>query len=307
MKAVHSFKSARFKPMLESIGGTYIIKPMVQIMALSAASIRKHHPDFVLITDEAGKALAEACKMPYSEIISVGDKFDSHPNFWIHSKLHAYHELNEPFVHYDNDVFLWEPLPERLLAADVFGFHSETFVWRKYEAYGKALEDSGIPIPKLHRKYWTSRMPVNMAIFGGNNHAAIKQYAGFVLEWLQDNQGFWNMDDKQAQALDENIAFIEQLWVSYLIQDAQGIPIELLLTEQQVQANEKVDGVQLTHLHGAKQAAMRQGKTHELVAKLDAKLKEVNPEVHAAVQEFTSPDVDIAALIKESQDGQNSQ
>lgn len=300
MIAIHSFKSCKFKPILDAVGGAHLVKPMVQIMALSAATIRKHHDEFVLITDDLGKQMAQECEMPYSEIISVGQAFDSDPSFWIHSKIHAYHEINQPFVHYDTDLFLWEPLPEKFLASEVFAFHSETFTWRKYEIFLQNLQQAGINMPLLHKKYWTNRMPINMAVFGGNNHQAIKQYAGFILDFVQDNNGFHALNSSQRDVLEHNIAFIEQMWASYLLQNSMNIPIELLLTEVQILSNSKVEGVELTHLHGAKQTAMRENKTHELVAKLSSKLLEVNPKVSKAVEAFTAPEVDIDAMVQEA-------
>lgn len=300
MKAVHSYKSDKVLPYLESVGGASIIKPAIQIMALSACTIRKHFDDFTLITDDAGKAMAEACAMPYSEIISVGPSFGSDPCFWIHSKLHAYNTIQEPFVHFDTDLLLWDSLPAEYLANEVFAFHSETYAWASYVKYHRDLVAAGFTVPALDATYWTSRMPINMAIFGGNDYKTINQYAGFVLEFLADNNGFLNTTPEQQHVVDASISLIEQAWASYLIQDAHRIPISLLLTEEQVLNNLQVPGIKLTHLHGAKQAAQRAGKLSDLMLRLAAKLQAQDQTVYSAVDKFTTSEIDIAEMIKEA-------
>jgi|688.fasta_scaffold00026_67 hypothetical protein len=303
MKAFHSFRADKFLPYLDMIGGRELIKPAVYIMALSAATIRKHHDDFTLITDDAGKELAEECQLPYSSILSVGKSFNSDPCVWIQSKLHTYQTIKEPFVHFDNDIFLWEPLPAGFLDNEVVGFHSETFLWYKYELYRKELLEAGISLPALRETHWTNRMPINMAIFGGQNWQAINQYAEFIDEYLQDRNYMRDATEQQKSAFERSIALVEQMWVSYLIQDRMKVPITTLLTEENIQRGE--GDLKLTHLHGFKQKAMKEGKTLELLIKLDSKLKEVNPAVHSAVQKYVTAEVDISAMIKEQSNGQN--
>jgi len=244
--------------------------------------------------------MAEACNLPYTEIVSVGSSFGAVSDYWIESKIHVYAEMREPFVHFDTDLFLWEALPAEYLAADVFAFHSETFMWPTYEKYLSAWTELILNFPKLHKEYFTSRMPINMAIFGGNDWRAINRYAKFVQEFVDSNNGFKDIAPADAYTIDKNIAAIEQLWASYLIQDREKLPIRMLLTEEQVLKNDQVPGVALTHLHGIKQKMDQEGKTEELLQKLSAKLKEINPAVYNAVEAYTSDEVDIDALLKEN-------
>jgi len=303
MKAIHSFRSDRFSPYFEMVGGREIIKPVIYIMALSAATIRKQHKDFLFITDRLGKELAEACKLPYTEIECVGESFDSHPCFWVHSKVHAYTTIHEPFIHYDTDFFLWDALPANFLANDVVAFHSETFVWSKYQEYNENLINAGFTLPPFMQTYWTSRMPINMALFGGNNWKAINEYGDTLQQFIKDNHGFNYATDEQRSVLEQSVALIEQLWGSYIIQDKLKIPIAQLLTERNIL--KKSGDAKVTHLHGIKQEAMRTNQIPQLLVKLEAKLNEVNPEVYSAVREFVTSDVDVDAMILEATNGKN--
>lgn len=304
MKAVHSFRSDKLRPYLEMVGGPELLKPAIYIMALSAATIRKQHKDFLFITDRLGQELAEACKLPYTEVQCVGEAFDSHPCFWIHSKVHAYSTVHEPFVHYDTDFFLWDALPADFLDSEIVAFHSETFAWGKYEEYNSNLLSAGFKLPPFMQTYWTSRMPINMALFGGKNWRAINEYGKTLQQFITDHNGFNTSTDDQRFALEKSIALIEQLWVSYIIQDKLSIPITKLITERNILEN--TGDAKVTHLHGFKQQAMKSGKTDELLFKLEAKLNEVDPEVYSAVRKFVASGVDIDAMVMEVANGQNS-
>ena len=312
MKAIHSYRSDLVAPMLESVGGAGVLKPHILGHALSAATISRYYKDFVLITDDLGKEMALACKMPYTDIISVGKSFPSDPCFWVHSKMYAYQVTKEPFIHFDNDIFLWEPLPKDKVDVDVVALHSETFMWYFYEGSLRGLAAAQVPITDLHLKHWTNRMPINMSVFGGNNYQVINKYADYVLDWLQQNNGFIGATKEIREGLSNHITPIEQLWVSYLIQDVHKVPIKFIVTEGNMKAEDHVPGVELTHLHGLKQIAAKTHTLHELCAKMNYKLNEINPEVNAAVEQYTGPsqqqmDTAVDTLVKEAQHGQNQQ
>jgi len=303
MKAIHSFRSDILGKYLDMIGGAEIISPAIYIMALSAATIRKYHNDFLFITDRRGKELAEACELPYTEIQCVGESFDSDPHFWIHSKIHAYSNIHEPFIHYDTDLFLWDALPANFLANDVVAFHSETYVWGKYEEYNKNLVDAGFTLPPFMQTYWTSRMPINMALFGGNNWKVINEYGAIIQQFIKDHAGFNSTTDSQKHSLDKSIALIEQLWVSYIIQDKFKVPITTLLTENEIKAGS--GDVKITHLHGIKQQAQETNTMQEIMFKVTSKLREIDPKLYSAVKKFITSSSDVDALILETANGKN--
>lgn len=305
MIAVHSFRSDKIRPWLQSIGGPAMVKPMLQIMALSSATISKHHPEFVLITDDAGKEMAEACRLPYSEIVSVGENFDSDPCFWVHSKLHAYSMMDSPFVHFDTDIFLWEQLPEDYLSSLVFAFHTEAFSWPVYERYQENLQKIGFVLPKFGLNWWLNKAPLNMAVFGGNGVGlkAINRYADMILRAVKGHDGFRNYSESDKAVVDESLPYIEQAQASFFIQGSEGLKAELLLTENQAVNGLEVPGVRITHLQAFKQRAMREGKTLDLMLRLQKKLKEVNEDVSSAVEDFTKDAIyEVESMLGDSND-----
>jgi len=295
MIALHSLRTDRFRPALESIGGPAMIQPMLRIMGLSAHTIRQHFNEFTLITDDAGAEMARRCKFPYTNIVSVGENFNSDPAFWTHSKFIGY-SCGQPFVHFDNDLFLWEPLPDRLLQADVFASSPETMRWQMYSKYIQSLEQS-IGFDGLHKKHFTNRMPVNMSVFGGNNVKALTAYAGHVLDFISINKGFYSFTDQQKSVLMEGMPVIEQLWASCLIQNELGIKMEFALSEDQVVSNQPAMDVKITHLHGLKLLAQNNPNNielNEIFNKVNKRLFEMAPDISTAIYVYgQAPELEI--------------
>lgn len=75
-----------------------------------------------LVTDDAGaRLLVDRLRLPFTELSTALNALDGEDSgWWALGKLHAYACQTEPFVHIDDDLYLWEPLPERLRTAPVF-------------------------------------------------------------------------------------------------------------------------------------------------------------------------------------------
>jgi hypothetical protein len=295
MKAIQSYRFNKYKPYFDIIGGIEFMAPALYMLALSAVTIKKYHKNFLFITDNLGKKIAETCNLPYTEIKSVGDSFDSDPSFWIHSKIYTYANTQEPFVHYDNDFFLWEELPESLLSNEVFGFHTETFMWHRYEEFNSNLLKAGFKFPKFTEKYWINRIPINMALFGGNNWKAINEYGKTIEKFIVDNQNFTELSESQKDVLELNLSTIEQLWGSYIIQSKLNIPVGTLITEQEIK--NRSGKAKVTHLHGYKQHMQKSNKLPELLLRLETKLNSLDPKVYSAVKKFIYSDTNINTLL----------
>jgi hypothetical protein len=300
MKALQSFRSDSIRPALEAIGGTAMIRGKVFMMALSAATIARYYDNFEFITDDAGKNLVEECKFPYTKVISVGENFDSDSAFWVHSKFQAYLD-SKPFIHFDNDIFLWKELPKWTHTAGILATHSESAAWPKYEEWLNNVKALFPNMPKFHEEYYLNRMPINMAIFGGNDIAAINNYAKEVLDIVEkDMNNFKHFNDeernKKAYGL---MPVIEQLWGSYLLQSKQGKVVKFLLTEREAFYNLNNEDVKFTHMQSAKITLEKDPKKlFEVMSKIDKHLKEINPELHANVLKFTTSPENIEELME---------
>lgn len=163
------------------------------ILKLALLLAKKNYGEVSLISDSFG---CEYLKdMPFSSFINILDDVPDYPTIWSLGKIYAYKYACDhgPFLHIDNDVFLWKPLPRRVTDARVF-VQSEDF---------KILKKHFPPyydLPVLKASY-KSNLPndwekiiisdqdlifYNMGIFGGNDCNLIRGYCDYVLNLIED-------------------------------------------------------------------------------------------------------------------------
>ena len=64
--------------------------------------------------------LVDELRLPFVHVhTELNALREQDPGWWALGKLHTYGLQTEPFVHVDYDAFMWLPLPEQLLHADV--------------------------------------------------------------------------------------------------------------------------------------------------------------------------------------------
>ena len=158
---------------------------------LSVRLAQAHYPDTVLITDTRGKALLVGkLGLPFAHVSTELDRLqDADPALWALGKLVAYSLQDQPFVHLDADVFLWQPLPARITGAPVLAQHPEP---REFCDLGgpQIVEDAfvraalGLPA----EWQWSRSHPghrfrqANCGILGGTNTDFIQYYARLALD-----------------------------------------------------------------------------------------------------------------------------
>lgn len=155
---------------------------------LSLRLAQAHYPDTVLITDSPGKALLVGkLGLSFRHVSTELDRLrDADPALWALGKLVAYSLQDQPFVHLDSDVFLWQPLPARITSAPVLAQHPE-----RPDSWGpQVVEDAfaraGLTLPPEWQ--WTRSHPghrfrqANCGILGGTNTGFIQCYARLALD-----------------------------------------------------------------------------------------------------------------------------
>jgi len=106
--------------------------------ALSIACASRHFKEVQFISSSWGVDLFKKLGLPVTEYstdlyqMKTVSKY-----FWAYGKLIAYNIQNKPFVHVDNDVFLWKPLPLRILNAHLCFQSHEPFDVDGYKYYGR--------------------------------------------------------------------------------------------------------------------------------------------------------------------------
>lgn len=184
---------------------------------LSLETARKHYPETALVTDDAGaKMLVDGLGLEFDTVSTELNALQHQdPDWWILGKLWAYRSQTQPFIHVDNDVFLWKALPSELDSAPVFTQNPESFVfgehhatcwWYRPELFDQRVKSQNGWLPDEWHWYFARRR--NLAyccgIIGGNHVDFIRHYADMALQ-IAENPGnqaaFALMDNKLGDSL----------------------------------------------------------------------------------------------------------
>lgn len=163
---------------------------MLSSMIISVLNSYKHYGRVEMVTDSKSKLWIETLGLPFESIKTDLDELDKYDrDSWALGKIKAYSIQEEPFLHVDLDVFLFEPLSQKLIENDLYVQNFEPFSidsYRKtYLPYINLLENIGtdLPIGFADKKY-----AFNLGIYGCNNLEFNKLFCSSVFSFLANNQ-----------------------------------------------------------------------------------------------------------------------
>lgn len=250
---------------------------------LSFERARQHYPETVLITDDDGvRMLFDGLGLEFETVsneLNALKNLDS--EWWVSGKLYAYRAQTQPFIHLDNDVFLWKALPERVVSAPVFAQNPEYFTfadenaWYRPEVYKGIIESTNGWLPQEFNWYVSERRNQCMCcgIFGGNHVDFIRYYADSAIQMVEHSQNQQAMSLLQRKSLDSFM--VEQYFLPACVfyhknREAsayQNVDIECLFSSFEAAFNQAKQ-VGFTHLlGGAKQNPRLADKLERRVAK----------------------------------------
>lgn len=202
MRAVWSFWSTPYRAHYHRLW--YGERHHLFAWVLSVMEARKHYPDTCLVTDSGGaRLLVEGLGLPFSEVDLSLDRLNEpgiDNEWWVLGKLAAYAAQTRPFVHLDNDVFLWQPLPGRMTAAPVLAQNPEVFYFDdqslyRLDAFLNGIRYFGGWLPEAWLWYAGRRgnEAVCCGLFGGHDLDFIRSYAERAMAVVghPENQRVW--------------------------------------------------------------------------------------------------------------------
>lgn len=212
MKAVYTLWEDSRKKINGGFGNQ---KDLATFLYLSVMYSKKQFDTVELVTNKAGKEIVESFKIPFDDVKVVLDGFDHNldPDLWAYAKLYSYSIQDEPFIHIDNDVILWDKVPEETLKQDLFFQNKEHL--SDHLGYVNLLRLSASHMPKKLLQY-NPVYAYNCGVVGANNLDIIRDWFHEVTEYLfgARNNEFWqHIKDKHSQ----NHLF-EQYFISALIE-----------------------------------------------------------------------------------------
>jgi hypothetical protein len=224
-RAVWSFWSAPYTMHYKRTWASDEFHRLSWVLSFQTASA--HFPRTALVTDTAGAhLLVDELGLTFDEVDTCLDAIPEARNqLWALGKLYAYRQQREPFVHLDSDVYLWKPLSERLLTADVLVqnpeyapptdqtyYHPSSFIRRVQQANGwLPPELSAYLLAGGATAFCTG-------IFGGTATDLIAEYADRAIAILEHpaNEPVWQSGSSGDMVL------VEQYYLAAFCFDCTG-------------------------------------------------------------------------------------
>ena len=153
-------------------------------LAIYCAS--RHFEEVQFISSDWGIDVFKQLGLPITSYSNKLNELKTVPRqFWAYGKILAYNEQTVPFVHVDNDVFMWDPLPDRILKARLCFQSKEPFNLPGYEFYNRlrrcwnkmpSRPQSIVDNPVFDHAY-------NCGICGGHD-------LEFFKEWMENSKAY---------------------------------------------------------------------------------------------------------------------
>jgi hypothetical protein len=221
-RCVWSFWSKPFRAFHNSVWASE--KHHLLAWVLSFETARRHYPETVLHTDDAGaRLLIDGLGLPFVEVSTALNELKAaDPQWWVLGKLHAYRAQTRPFLHIDTDVFLWNALPPAVTAASLFGQNPEWFPFDGESWYRPRHFDAWL---RLHDGWkpeeWTWNVDrhggeaICCGVLGGQRADFLSYYADQALQFVHHprNASIWS---EMGSLVGDNILF-EQYFLSACI------------------------------------------------------------------------------------------
>jgi len=160
--------------------------------ALSCLQLQKLYGNVKLYANsQAARLLIDTLQLPYSEVnLSLDNLNLIHPDLWALPKVYTYSLQEQPFLHVDGDVFIFEPFNPSLLAGELIAQNVEVATENSYILAQKEFMRQFAFFPNCIKKDFESEIPFqacNAGILGGNNVAFFHEYAAMAFEYINKN------------------------------------------------------------------------------------------------------------------------
>jgi hypothetical protein len=197
---------------------------------LSSCLLKRYFKETHLYCDtKTKKVLIDELDLPFDYVNTELDSFTFDSYLWALGKAFAYTKQEKPFIHIDQDVFLWQALPKNLLNKPLIAQFGEKFsMYRKKDGY------INYPIEEIDKllnwkpDIWKKaiKRPIQIAcncgIFGGNYYECINEYANMMIEIAQHpkNQSTWKILKSKSGYSSKGILCLEQWLIgAYIIKN----------------------------------------------------------------------------------------
>lgn len=182
MKNIKFIYSLWTKPLTvhgESLGFNSI-DDFISSLILSVNVTKQNYKNIHFYTDEYGMKLIKPYlkQLPFKKIHVVLDEINWVPSqWWAYAKIHVYGLQTKPFIHIDNDAFLWEKIKKKdLIDNDVICQHLESYKWEGHNFYYGATKFYKKHINKEMKRTGKFNCAMNAGVYGALNVRGVEMF-----------------------------------------------------------------------------------------------------------------------------------
>ncbi|MGG9960283.1 DUF6734 family protein [Ferruginibacter sp. SUN106] len=197
--------------------------------ALSCLQLKKMYGYVDLYCNSiAAELLIDKLALPYNNVYITHDNLKiADEKLWALPKVFTYGLQEEPFLHVDGDVFLFEKLPDILLKSELIAQNVEEATNYYLDTQNELMKYFTY-FPNCVANDFNSSSPikaVNAGVLGSNNIEFIKEYTNLAFEYIRRNvQHFSSLN------VDKFNVFFEQ-HLFYSLAKEREIPINVLIKD----------------------------------------------------------------------------
>lgn len=194
----------------------------------SCLSIKRFYAKLNLYTDNEGyDLLIKDLNLPYEEVsLALNQLAEENSKLWVLGKLLTIQLQKSPFIHIDNDIYLWEKLPESNSSDFLIAQSSYKIPYMHTHSMNEILKKFH-QIPSCITKPPTAKTKnTNIGVIGGNNTSFFQEYCQTAYQLLEKNKNCLDHIDIGPfnQVLDEylftSMVRDKKLDITYVIEDS---------------------------------------------------------------------------------------
>lgn len=159
--------------------------------ALSCLKLKEFYGEVELVTDRLGEdILINKLELPYSSVVVVLDTLNHyHSDLWAAGKLYAYSIQRSPFVHVDNDVFIWTGVLEKIVNKPLISQNLDCNHPSYIETISE-IENKDFYIPNTIKEERNNNLNLfasNAGVLGGTDVNFFKEYTRLAFDFINKN------------------------------------------------------------------------------------------------------------------------
>lgn len=241
MRIIQSFWSRPFfnplglSPYSRLSGGFPLKRHFIYTLALSVLTIKSKFKKLELVTDDGGyELLIDYFKFPYDSASTELNCIENiSPGFWAAGKTYTYSMINEPFIHFDNDIILGNKFDKESLDNSNLTVELE-FSDRKLGYYKENIEEvkrsPQLYLSDIHRKQLNKNhfyyRDYNLGIVGGNDYKLLNQFGEKAFYLFAKNS---SLSFKNSEIFNSFLnVYFEQFYFFHYLKYLSIVPSKLL-------------------------------------------------------------------------------